>query len=391
MKVNVITGGNGFLGKHLVLKLLNQGEYVVLIIRSHKNNSAQQKTEKIFPNYKEYLERFSFFEGDVTQHNLGLDEKSLQFFNNKNIVFWHIAANLSFRTTEKDEQKVINVDGTRNVVDFVNQYARRFFYISTVYVSGKTSELIMEDILIENPVLRNNYEETKYMAEKIVRDNCRVATTIIRPSIILGDAYEGKAQGCTFGYYRFAYIFFIFRNWIIKSMQENGIKYFLFKLVGTQYSAKSKILNLPWLVLPYPKNACINIIPIDYTIETILSLLKNEDSIGKTFHLVHNNPPRYIYLFKVLLEDLGYRNVKHIEVPRLLFLILFKLFYACVPFWRKYFNSALWYMPYITEDYNFSQKNVTQLYIELPPNINREYLMKVNKYAEGEIFSKIII
>lgn len=391
MKVNLITGGNGFLGKHLVLKLLEEGESVILVIRSHKNCSVEEKINKTFPNYKIYKDRFSFYEGDTTKSNLGLNEDALQVFDSKKITVWHVAANLSFRPTEKDEQKITNVNGTQNVINFVNKYADRFFYISTAYVSGKTKETIMEDYLIKDPVLRNNYEETKYIAEKIVRDSCIVDTTIIRPSIVLGDAYEGKAQGCTFGYYRFAYIFFIFRNWIIKNLEADSLKSYLFKIIGTQYSLKNKVLSIPWLILPYPKNSCINIVPIDYIIETIMALAESENSIGKTFNLVHNNPPQYIYLFKSLLEDLGYGGVKHVEVPKWLFLILFKIFYVSVPFWKKYFNSALWYMPYIIESYNFSQKNLMNLSLSLPPTIERSYLKKVNKYAEKEIFSKIIL
>jgi len=66
--------------------------------------------------------------------------------------------------------------------------------MGTFYVSGLTSEVIEEDKLPKRNSFRNYYEETKWEAEKLVRES-GLPFTIFRPSIIIGNSKTQDSQG----------------------------------------------------------------------------------------------------------------------------------------------------------------------------------------------------
>jgi thioester reductase-like protein len=86
----------------------------------------------------------------------------------------------------------------------------KFIFLSTAFVSGDYQGKIFEDQIDYGQKFHNHYEASKYQAEKYIRENLK-KYLIFRPSVILGDVYQGKAVGCTFGYYRFMYMFFLFK------------------------------------------------------------------------------------------------------------------------------------------------------------------------------------
>ena len=92
----------------------------------------------------------------------------------------------------------INVDGTRNVLDFAQEARnlRRLHYVSTCYVSGRTAGVFTEHDLEKGQSFNNYYEETKYLAEVEVQQRMRAGlpTTIYRPAIVVGDSRTGATQ-----------------------------------------------------------------------------------------------------------------------------------------------------------------------------------------------------
>ena len=119
--------------------------------------------------------------GDVQKPGLGLaddhsDELAAQV---SNVV--HSAASVSF-SLPLDESRSINVEGTRNVLEFAARCRdqgglRRLCYVSTAYVAGTHPGEFGEDDLTSGRSFRNAYEQSKFEAEQLVRSDPRPAAS----------------------------------------------------------------------------------------------------------------------------------------------------------------------------------------------------------------------
>lgn len=380
MKIHLVTGVTGFVGKYLASALLEDGEQVWAVVRA---KTLAQSPTTLQECAQRWPTSFRVVAGDVLQKNLGIDRTVLKELGKHEVVFWHLAANLSFAAQDRASVHDTNYRGTVNVLELANDIGSQFFYMSTAYVCGDASSL-GEAELDKGQRFRNQYERSKFLAEAYVRGHCRLPFVVFRPSVIIGDAYHGKAAGCTFGYYRYMFVFHFLKQQIIKARSR-----LLFKISGTGYNATDDTLVVPWLVLPYPSGARVDLVTIDYVVESMITLYK-KGVHNKTVHLTQNNLPHFAFLFDAILHDLGYRKVKLIPVPTWLFWgLLQALHFVAVPF-RKYLRSVMWYVPYFTKRCVFEQTTAKK-YLRQPPVISRAVTTAINTHAKQEILDHIVV
>ncbi len=389
MKIHLITGATGFVGKYLVNALLKKEEHVWVIVRSLHNVSAQKRTEEIFQDHiVKQSNKFRVIEGDLMATNLGIEDSVTSELKSNEVVVWHLAANLSFATENRADVQKTNYTGTVNVVEFANEVAKKFMHMSTAYVCGDASSFRENDI-DKGQKMNNHYEKSKLEAEKFVREHCKLPAIIFRPSIIIGDAYQGKAEGCTFGYYRYTFMFYFLKKQIIKALQRNSSIATCLKALGTRHNWEDGVLKTPWLIIPYPKNGIVDMVTVDYVIASMIKLYE-ENVCGTAVHFTHHNPPTHRFILHSILHDIGFRNVRLVPVPSWMFRVMANsLYFLAVPI-RKYIKSVMWYMPYITQTCHFD-RSVIKKYGENPPEITRELIEKINSYAKEHILEHIKI
>lgn len=389
MKIHLITGATGFVGKYLANAFLEKGENVWIIVRPLRNVSALARAREIFHEYSsKWPSAFRVIDGDVMIENLSIADSIVDELKNHEVVLWHLAANLSFASENRADVQKTNYIGTANVVNFANKVAKEFIHMSTAYVCGNSSSF-GENELNKGQKFRNHYEKSKFEAEKYVRENCKLPYIIFRPSVIIGDAYRGKAEGCTFGYYRYMFMFYFFKKQVLKALRKNSFIAFFLKVLRTKYDVKDDILKMPFLIIPYPKGGRINLVTVDYVIKSMISLYeKNLRNV--TAHLTHNEPPLFNFMLHAVLYDLGYRDMKLVPVPVWIFRIIVNCFYFFVVPIRKYVKSVMWYVPYFTEPCEF-ERSMIENYLENPPVISRELTKKINIYAKENILEHIKI
>lgn len=187
-------------------------------------------------------------------------ENFLSLANEVNII--HHCAAIDYPGVTRHLTERINIKGTGEVLELADNATSldRLIYWSTALVAGSRPESVMEDELLRPPSFRNIVEETRFRAEKIVRDAAdRVPITILRPSVVIGDLEDWKTE------------------------RLNG-PYLLIKF----------ILNAPLdITVPLPKKGevTINQVPVGYVVDAALTIAKDRRSIGRTFHIVDPNPP----------------------------------------------------------------------------------------------------
>jgi thioester reductase-like protein len=211
----LITGGAGFLGWDIAKNLLeDKNSRLYFLAREKSGLTAENRiiglVKKDYAAGKagDILDRVEVIEGDITENGLGIErELSTRLCEEINIIY-HSAALCEFGVTW-DKIKIINVDGTKNVLEFAKKCAnlRSFNHISTVALAGNFSGVFREDYLDKNQGFNNTYERSKFEAEKIVRTYERegLGVSIFRPGIITGDYVTGETNNFQM-FYQFLHI-----------------------------------------------------------------------------------------------------------------------------------------------------------------------------------------
>ncbi|WP_321539911.1 NAD-dependent epimerase/dehydratase family protein [Flavobacterium piscinae] len=128
--MNLVTGGTGLVGAHLLLHLLQKGEKVRALFRNEK---SILKTKKLFNqlNYSDLFYQIEWFTGNVN------DIPSLELaFKNIDYVY-HCAALISFDSVEEENLRKINIEGTANMVNCSLAFGvKKFCYVSSILCLG---------------------------------------------------------------------------------------------------------------------------------------------------------------------------------------------------------------------------------------------------------------
>lgn len=170
----LVTGGTGFLGKHIVRELLNEGHELRVLIRNPEHRQL--------PDWEPMVE---VFEGDI------LDVVSLAKAMKGIDQVVHAAAMVSFWRKEKEQVLKINVEGTANIVDTcLESNIRQLVHVSSIAAIGITEDgsEITEDTPWTPGERNSGYSTSKYRAElEIYRGVAEgLQAVMVNPSVILG-------------------------------------------------------------------------------------------------------------------------------------------------------------------------------------------------------------
>lgn len=129
--------------------------------------------------------------GDLQLPGLGLDAPTRRRLAGEITGVVHAAADVVF-SRPIEVSRATNVEGTRRVIELAGGWplARRFVYVSTAFVAGRRTGRVLERDNGAAYGWVNGYEQSKYEAEAVVREQAR-QWLILRPSMIVCDAEDG--------------------------------------------------------------------------------------------------------------------------------------------------------------------------------------------------------
>jgi UDP-glucuronate 4-epimerase len=134
----LVTGGAGFIGSHLVEKLLDQG-HTVLAIDNFDPFYSKDVKERNLKSASEH-KNFKFIEGDILNRQ---DLKDIFGANKINIVV-HLAAKAGVRPSLEDPSGYyqVNVQGTLNILDMCKDYKiNKLIFASSSSVYGNNRKV----------------------------------------------------------------------------------------------------------------------------------------------------------------------------------------------------------------------------------------------------------
>ena len=159
MKV-LVTGGAGFIGSHLVEKLLEEGHEVWTL-----DNFFSGKEE--FINHLLENKHHHFIKGSV------LDRSILGKVISQTEIIYHLAAVLGVKNTVDNPLMVIeeNITGTKNVLELAFKERKKVIFASTSEVYGKNENIPFKEddnrVLGSTAVHRWSYSTSKALDEHL--------------------------------------------------------------------------------------------------------------------------------------------------------------------------------------------------------------------------------
>lgn len=301
----LLTGGTGFIGASLGIALLKQGHEVIFLSRGRNGESALERIQNSGVNGG----RWSVVEGDITEPSIGISSQSLQKLRGRIDEIFHCAASISFKEDEQEVTYGVNVKGTYNVMKLVAEMRiSRVHHVSTLYVCGDRTGLVLEDELYKSQMFRNPYERTKAEGEKLAKefaDQNDLDLSIYRLPIVVGNSQTGECSAFT-GYYAFFSPFAAIMDSILKKVHGSEIERRKYAQAGIQCSGEG--VNVP-VILRCGEGAISNLVSVDWVTKILLALRKKPEAIGKTFHIAHEKPPLSEDIMRFTLEAMKFNGV----------------------------------------------------------------------------------
>ena len=273
-----LTGFPGFIAGRLVERLATEGARFLLLVQPAFMERARADVARIAEKTGASSESFRLLEGDITREGLGLSAPELDEARSDATVVFHLAAVYDLAVA-RDVAARVNVEGTRNVNAFAKSVRnlRRYHYVSTCYVAGRRRGAILESELRHDAGFRNNYEETKYLAElEVDALKSELPVTIHRPAVVCGDSRTGETA------------------------KYDGVYYLINYL--RIFPAALSLANIG------NRNVRLNVVPVDFVVEAMAALARDDASAGETVQLADPAPLTTEELFDVISRNLAGRE-----------------------------------------------------------------------------------
>lgn len=181
----LVTGGAGFIGSHIVEKLLDKGYEVA--VADNLSSGNIKNLEKI--------ESIQFFNVDIT--NYEALKIVVHTFDPEYII--HQAAQVSVAASVKDvlNDETINIRGSLNVIEIAkNTNVKKIVFASTAAVYGEPEYLPIDALHRTKPM--SPYGLSKYTVEKYLEMSKKLYQldyTILRYSNVYGPRQDAKGEG----------------------------------------------------------------------------------------------------------------------------------------------------------------------------------------------------
>ena len=169
-----ITGGTGFIGRHLVTCLVKRGVQVRVLTR------RPEITQRLWPR-----DNAKLWVGNLT----GPVASLVRFVNGADLLY-HCAAEIH----NKDRMHEVHIRGTRNLIKAASGNIGRWVQLSSVGVYGPHDTGMVTEQTPLNPV--GVYEKTKTESDQLVINAARKGTftcSILRPSNVYGPTMTNQS------------------------------------------------------------------------------------------------------------------------------------------------------------------------------------------------------
>jgi len=256
----LLTVATGFVGMEVLARYLERGQRrITALVRARDDRAAAERIDLVLENLfgehaRHYRGRIRAVASDLTAPGLGLSSRRRRELAQRTDAIVHSAASVSF-TLPLDCAREVNVGGTRHMLDFAECAAglgglERYTHVSTAYVAGTHCGRFGEQDHDVSQGFHNSYEQSKFEAERMVRERSGMPFTIVRPSIVVGDRRSGWTAAFNVIY------------WPLRALARGLLE-----------------------AVPALPSSPVDVVSVDYVADAIYSLSEQAGGIGETYHV----------------------------------------------------------------------------------------------------------
>lgn len=275
MSVTLVTGfGATDLANRVVEQLLREDDELRIVapVQESERAAAEARLGNLTESRRG---RVRLLTAEPEHMDFGLSGRDYLALAGDLRVIHHCAATRR-ATAPRKRALATNVNGARELVELAlaARDLERLVIWSAASVSGARKGYVFENELRAPAGFRSAVEESLFRAERLVRETMhRIPTTILRPSLIVGDSTTGALE----------------------------------HLEGPYLLVQLMLSAPPDLRIPIPArpNIPLHLVPIDYVVDAGLAILRDPRSLGQTFHLVDPHPESVAKVFEILARATG--------------------------------------------------------------------------------------
>lgn len=284
----LLTGATGQVGQPLLARWLAARLPTAVLVRCRRQASARARIDDIVSSYEErwqrYLPRPVVLEGNLAAPGLGLSPADRDWMQRHVTSVVHSGASLKFEADEQGEPMNSNAGGTAALLELCHtSRVTQFHYISTAYACGQQTGRVPERFHGTEIEFGNIYERSKALAEQLVLSAPGAfSRTIYRPSIIIGDAVDGRCV-------TYHTVYTPLRV-LAAAQQAGGIP------LSSQHYLRS---------LGFRGAEGKNLVPYDWVVEALAALIEQPRFHNTIYHLTNPRPTTVQLLMRALRVSLG--------------------------------------------------------------------------------------
>ncbi len=364
MKTAIITGANGFIGSHILYRLLEQGWRVHALGRSTKLAAWKDRVlaaAQEVGNTEELPGELHCHELDLNSPEGKIEPGFQEDACPPETVLFHVAGDTRFTPADPAAQRRVNVQAPLQLAAALRRRMGRLVHISTAYVAGMRNGLVRESELDCGQGFWNPYEKSKLDAELALTELCRsegIPLAILRPSIIINDRQSGQAST------------FTHLNALVEVVSRLQEYYGL-----SDGQVVSRVIRVV-----ADANARPNLAPVDSIVPPLLRIAVSPAAPGKTFHLCHPAPQTTAEVLSLISEAYKVRDQLTLE------------FVERIPAQMSHTEemaarSLKAYAPYLNSRLEFDLSNSRSLVPDYDSHfrpIDVDYLHKVIEFQRGK-------
>lgn len=307
MKTIVVAGANGFLGNRLVAEALKKGYKVIGLARDSHKGSARERVIAELPESlsPEEIERFQpkllVHNYDIAEADLGLSAEVRAEIKKTAEAVFNCIGDTNFFPKNIEELFSTNIDGPKNMITALCEKGSIFNHMSTAYVSGDRSGVILEEELDEDQAFKNHYEKSKFLGEIKVKELCAekgVRLNIVRPSIVIRrHSVHGKIPNLNH-FYSFVGLIDILRQ----DAQQDA------------YMSQKDVIIADVRFMG-SKSSTLNFVDLDYVVKAMLVISEYTKNNCATYHLTNPKPMTNQQFLDTIMELYKITGFQIIEKP----------------------------------------------------------------------------
>ncbi|MGH8445127.1 MAG: SDR family oxidoreductase [Solimonas sp.] len=281
-----VTGATGFIGKFVVGELLQRADAKVYVL---VRDGSEDKFDALQERFGDDGKRLIAVAGDITEAGV-VDEATRKKLKGHVAHVIHLAAVYDMAMSDAQADR-INIEGTRNLVEFANGLGGdvRLHHVSSVAVAGSSfNGRFTEEMFDEGQKVDHPYYRSKFQSEAVVRNEAKVPFRIYRPGVVVGSSETGE-------------------------MDKIDGPYYFFKTIQKLSYAVPK-----WLPLLGIEGGKVPVVPVDYVAKAIVTIAHLDGHDGECFCLIQSKSPSVGDLLQTLLEVAhGPEFARKINLPKI--------------------------------------------------------------------------